>query len=745
MIISKRFLCIISTITALACALTRAQTQTPYVWRSVTVGAGGFIPGIVFSRVEKGLVYLRSDMGGCYRWDDQEKRWIPLYDQIGESSYFGGESIAPDPVDPNVVYVAAGMYRFNPSAMLRSRDKGKTWDIFPVSFRMGGNEDGRGVGERLAVDPNNNSILYFGSRHDGLWRSRDFAQTWQQVVSFPLKGRGLPPQNGPTNTGLSFVVFDPKSSTHGMPTATIFVGSADPGSQHLFRSDDAGNTWEPVPSEPDSQLLPMQAQIDEDGILYITYGDGTGPNGVTNGAVMKLNIKTGNWTDITPDKRPDRSPGGYCGLSLDRQHPGTLGVSTMNHWHPIDTVWRSTDGGNSWMDIAQKSQRDVRASPFLLWGNDQAKLGWWMAAFAIDPFDSDHAVYATGATVFATNDFSNVNNDQPTHWYPWIAGIEQTAIITLISPAEGAHLLSGFGDIGGFVHDDLDASPPLGMYENPQFSNTNNLDYAEKNPNIIVRSGRPNQGQASLGYSLDGGHSWQPLTISTATPQAAASGRRRRGGAPAITLSADGATFMVMARTPLITRDRGQTWTKVHGLANGTRPVADRVDPNTFYALDFASGKFFISTDGGATFAVTESTGLPASSAPNSPESAWPLQATLGKQGDLWFVSPQGLFHSADSGKTFLRVQSDLRVDAIGFGKAPPGNDYPTIFAIGTMNELRAIWRSDDAARTWIRVNDDQHQYGTRFRCLAGDPRIFGRVYVGTDGRGILYGNPAGQ
>jgi xyloglucan-specific exo-beta-1,4-glucanase len=28
---------------------------------------------------------------------------------------------------------------------------------------------------------------------------------------------------------------------------------------------------------------------------------------------------------------------------------------------------------------------------------------------------------------------------------------------------------------------------------------------------------------------------------------------------------------------------------------------------------------------------------------------------------------------------------------------------------------------------------------------LSGDPRIFGRVYVATDGRGILYGDPAAR
>ena len=47
------------------------------------------------------------------------------------------------------------------------------------------------------------------------------------------------------------------------------------------------------------------------------------------------------------------------------------------------------------------------------------------------------------------------------------------------------------------------------MYQNPQFGNTNTIDYAELKPNVIVRSGRPNEGQAALGFSEDGGKTWQ--------------------------------------------------------------------------------------------------------------------------------------------------------------------------------------------------------------------------------------------
>lgn len=436
-----------------------AQTAPAYVWKSVKVGGGGFIPGIVFSRVEPGLVYLRSDMGGAYRWDEPQKTWTPMHDQFGESSYFGTESIAPDPVDANVVYIAAGMYRGDTSAILRSRDKGKTWQIFPVPFRMGGNEDGRGLGERLAVDPNDTHILYFGSRHDGLMRSVNSGETWGKVASFPLAGGGQTGR-GSANGGLSFVVFDPHSGRRGAATKTIFVASADPGMQHLFRSEDAGATWQPVQGGPKNEFVPAKAEMDEKSVLYITYANGIGPNGVTDGAVMKLDTHTNRWTDITPDKRPQHPQGGYMRISLDRKHPETLGVTTMNRWGPVDTVWRSTDGGQTWADIAAKSQRDVHDTPFLKFGAKEAKLGWWMAAFAIDPFDSDFAAYATGATIYATRNFSAVNKNEPTNWFPWVTGIEQTAIITLLSPGAGAHLLSGFGDIGGFVHDDLAKSPP---------------------------------------------------------------------------------------------------------------------------------------------------------------------------------------------------------------------------------------------------------------------------------------------
>jgi hypothetical protein len=740
---------------AVSCAAAHAASvgSEDYVWKNVTVGGGGFVPGIVFSRAERGLAYIRTDIGGAYRWDASLSRWIPLEDGVAEGNYLGIESIAPDPVDPNIVYAAAGTYHWDKSAILKSRDRGATWKVVPVDFRMGGNEPGRGLGERLSIDPNDTSILYFGSRHDGLQRSADGGRTWAKVASFPVPGLGFPTGNQPFNAGIAFVVFDPASSVKGAPTRTTLVGVADPGAQHLFRSDDAGTTWKPVAGEPRSDLLPVQAQIDSRGTLYIAYSTSTGPNGVKDGAVFRYDTHAGTWTDITPDKSAKHPPGGYMGLSVDREHAGILVVATLNRYQLGDTIWRSTDSGATWLDLRKKSSRDVSSSPYLLWGKPQADFGWWIAGVAIDPFDPDHMAYATGATIYATDALKKADSGGPTSWHPWVDGIEETAILTLASPAEGPHLISGFGDIGGFAHEVLDKTPPS-MFTNPVFVNTNTIDVAGMAPNVVVRSGTPARHDkdppVTLAYSLDNGRTWNPIIAPPLKGKNARGDVESRrfdetGDAPIVT-SADGSAFIVMTPVPLITRDRGQTWAPVSGLPLWAHAIADRANASRFYAFDLESKTVLASTDGGMNFAPLATTGLPADVVadwPTRPDTAWPFMATPGKPGDLWLRSRNRLYHSGNGGRSFAEVKTNLGVEALAFGKAARGEDYPALFTIAWSDQLRGVFRSDDAGKSWVRVNDDAHEYGRRFRCIAGDARVFGRVYVGTDGRGIVYGDPA--
>ena len=73
--------------------------------------------------------------------------------------------------------------------MLRSTNGGQTFQQTTMPFKMGGNMSGRGMGERLAIDPNDDAIIYFGARSgNGLWKSTDYGVTWSKVSNFPDTG-----------------------------------------------------------------------------------------------------------------------------------------------------------------------------------------------------------------------------------------------------------------------------------------------------------------------------------------------------------------------------------------------------------------------------------------------------------------------------------------------------------------------------------------------------------------------------
>jgi hypothetical protein len=64
-----------------------------------------------------------------------------------------------------------------------SSDRGDHWTYVGLPFPLAGNSPGRAIGERLMVDPNKPSTLFYGSRTAGLWKSADSGLTWAQVTS----------------------------------------------------------------------------------------------------------------------------------------------------------------------------------------------------------------------------------------------------------------------------------------------------------------------------------------------------------------------------------------------------------------------------------------------------------------------------------------------------------------------------------------------------------------------------------
>jgi photosystem II stability/assembly factor-like uncharacterized protein len=705
------------------------EAESHYAWRNVVIGGGGFVTGLLAHEQQRDLLYARTDVGGAYRWESTLQQWVPLTDWIGAAdvNLLGIESFAVDAQDSNRLYLAAGTYSGGPAAMLCSTNQGRTFRRVDVPFRMGGNEPGRANGERLAVDPHCGRILFFGSRRDGLWKSGDYGQSWHPVSSWHPDGSPAPDRHRwNAAVGVIAVVFDVASGASGQPTPKIYAAVSTTGT-NLFCSLDAGETWQPVPGQPVG-LRPNHLARADDGALYLSCGNNPGPGSMSDGAVWRFIPVTGQWSDITP-VRPSQAgqPFGYGAVAVDPANPQTVIVSTFCHWGPHDQIFRSTNAGATWQPLwCDNSKWDGSSAPYT-----QTRTPHWIGSLLIDPFDSGHLLFTTGYGLWSSRNVNTADEQHPTEWTFLDRGLEETVPLALISPPEGAHLLSGVGDVDGFRHDDLDRSPVAGSFAGPRFGNTESLAFAARQPEWIIRTGQAKD-PVRAAFSSNGGKTWALLKSEPPGSK----------GAGHAVLSADGKVIVWTPQGGLAhaTRDLGQTWLACQGLRADLEVIPDPENAVVFYAWDAAAGTVLASTNGAAVFTPVGSHFV---AVPVSAEyfAGAKLSAAPGRAGELWLAGPRcGLYRSQDGGNTFRQIPGVTTASALGFGRAASGHHEAALFLAGQVQGTNGLFRSDDAGENWVRISDDQHQFA-EVHCITGDPRIFGRVYLATSGRGIIYGD----
>ena len=692
---------------------------------------GGFVDGVVASPVSQGLFYARTDVGGAYRWDEANGRWIPITDMfpMSQGNYLGIESIAPDPVDGNLVYAAAGMYlTAGNGVILSSTDQGNSWTVNNIGIAMGGNATGRGMGERLAVDPNKNNVLFFGSRNNGLWQSTNSASNWSQVGTFPTYGA--------SSYGLPVVIIDGQGGTPGTASATIFVGAASTGAgSNLYVSTNSGVNWSPVSGGP-SGLMAHHAALASDGNLWLAYSNDYGPYNVTGvtlvGQIWKYNTGSGAWSNVTPS-----TWGGMAGgLSVDAQNPQHVIVSTLD-WYNPDRILATADGGANWTVIANPnagyggpwSTYNINGAQYLYFGGSLIGTGAtnWVEGLSLDPFNSNRAFYGTGEGIFESSNIQTAGAPGAVQWNFQDAGLEETVPLDLVSSVNGA-FLGAVGDVGGMRNTSLSSPASGGMYTNPRFGNTNGIDFAGLNPNIVARVGTGNSKHGA--YSMDNGQTWTPFAVNPAGTNNNNDGQ--------IAVAADGSRFLwALPGNPSVvySTDNGSSWASCGGLpVSVTQIASDRVNPGMFYATK--SGDIYVSTNGGANFAVAASfagTGRP--------------RVVFGIQGELWVATNGGnLYRFTNLGGspvTTTQISSVSNSWGVGFGAAASGQSHPAVYLIGTVSGQYGFYRCDDGVGTsWTRINDNQHQYGwLQGNFIAGDENIYGRCYLTTGGRGYIYGD----
>jgi xyloglucan-specific exo-beta-1,4-glucanase len=357
----------------------------------------------------------------------------------------------------------------------------------------------------------------------------------------------------------------------------------------------------------------------------------------------------------------------------------------------------------------------------------------------------------------------NSSSSTPT-WNFSVNGIEETCALALTTPPAGASyiVLNGSGDVGTWVHTDLANTPTLNPYK--QWSSGNSIDTAWSDPNYIATASVINSSGTGTGYwSGDGGNSWASFAK---LPAGAAA---NTAGATNLVVTARNRLVWAPADSvPSYSTDNGATWTATNlpalgiigGWPRSYRLVADRRNPNKVYAYDSGGawwgspGKVYVSTDGGHGFTLSQ--GSVSANLRANPFSATSLAVNPNVEGDLWLADGNTVYHSVDSGSTWARLGNFASIwgsrdpsqwpdvqgaSVVALGKAKPGASYSAaVYVVGVINGAWGIYRSDDGGATWVRHNDDAHQYAG-LGVMAADQNLYGRVYAGGSCRGVVYSN----
>lgn len=773
---SRTSLCAL--VASLAFATTTSAAEA-YRWGNVNFGGGGFVSAVIPSRTQPGLAYIRTDVGGAYRWDSTGGKWIPLLDWLSDKSLgqFGTEGLALDPHDPAKLYIFAGTDYFSggKTVIFRSSNYGATFDTVDVTSQMRahGNGMGRQAGEKLMVDPLNSAILYCGTRTKGLFRSADTGRTWSLVAgTTALSGTGIVNDNG-----ISFVLFDTTGGKAGNGgTRNVYLGvSKTSGSLQL--STDGGASFAAVPGAP-SQMAMRAAVVGSD--IFGTFSAGPGPHSQNGGTVWKYSITGGTWTNITPktDSGFYYASGhegygyGFGGISVDPTNPKRMIVSTEAYYGG-GYVWPTVGKSNAGDQFFLTTDAGATWKPLMSWGGDDGEHynvdpngnGWitgssihWAGSIEFDPFNPKRVWVTSGNGMFRTDDV----DAQRVVWKFQSKGIEETVPMDLVS-IPGGPVVTALMDYDGATYDDITAETPV--HPRPVGS-SNSLGYAAK-VGAFLRSGRVTDYGVSpavtydvLYHSKDSGRTWT-MTDTSSLP----------GSGGTLAMSTDGRVFLLRAgnvHTGTIgtangfvrSADGGRTWTAVTGLsAQKGLMVSDPVDAARFYILpDGYNPDFYASSDTGKTFSkISSLNGKDSSGNSEYSASSGMLRANPYAAGDLWVCldaeqswnasgySSNGLAHSTDGGKTWTRKHSMVGCLTMGLGKAAPGATYPTLYMWGKANtDPVGIYRSIDKGETWEYIGDQAHQYGGpgNGNFVLGDWNVYGRVYMSTAGRGIVYGEP---
>jgi hypothetical protein len=121
-----------------------------YDWGNIPLGGGGFVTGLIIHPLDPQIKYIRTDVGGAYRWNAEKEEWIPITDWLDREqvTWYGVDGMAVDPNNKDIVYMCCGDSG-KPSDVLKSYDRGETWETTGLNKNFLGIDEQYTKGDKI--------------------------------------------------------------------------------------------------------------------------------------------------------------------------------------------------------------------------------------------------------------------------------------------------------------------------------------------------------------------------------------------------------------------------------------------------------------------------------------------------------------------------------------------------------------------------------------------------------------------
>lgn len=593
--------------------------------------------------------------------------------------------IAIHPSSPSIWYIGAAS-----GGILKTSDGGVSWqNVFSQAPVIA-------IGA-LAIDPANQQVLYAGTGEanassysfigNGVYKSTNAGQSWSHI--------GLE-----ESAYIGRIVVDHSNSNRIFAAAcgTLFTPNQQRG---IFRSNDAGNSWERVLFVSDSTAgVDIAQHPTNPDILYaamwermrgITYRRSHGP---TSG--IYKTIDGGNTWTLLSNGLPGGAQKGRIGLAIAQNNPEIVyAFVDVNNGSSVSAkVYKTTNGGQSWQGTNDGSLSNMNST-----------FGWYFGQIRVDP-QNDNRIWMLGVDLY--------RSDNGGSSYTQLAGYYNIDQIYVDHHAMFIHPTTGFivhGNDGGlytssnygntwtkvnnlpltqFYAIEIDYLNPQRIYGGTQDNNTIRtptgalndwqrilggdgfyclVDYT--NSNIIFAESQ----NGGLYRSMNGGSSFSYIAN-------AFSGDRTNWSSPYVMHPTNPQILYFGTYRVWRTTNRGNSWTVISGdlthnlVGSGfstiTTIAISSLNPNRLLTGS-DDGRVHVTADGGLSWADI-SAGLPVrwiTRVAFDPFDANTIYATV--SGFRWDEPHPYVFRSTNLGQSWLSIGGNLPELPVNVIIADPG------------------------------------------------------------------------